>query len=289
MTASNSILHFALPKGRMQTGVFALLAGAGVHVRVGARGYRPTISLPDVETKLLKPQNIVEMLHVGSRDVGFAGADWVAEKGANLIELVDTGLDPVQVVAAAPEAFLVDGRLPKQRLIIASEYERLTRQWIEKERLDARIVRAYGATEAFPPEDADCIVDNTATGATLDAHRLQTVEVLMRSSTRLFAHPGAMEDPNKRARIEDLVVLINSVLEARKRVMLEVNVSESDLAALVDVLPCMREPTVSRLHGDSGYAVKSAVPRGELPSLIPLIRACGGSDIVVTALSQIVP
>jgi len=273
----------------MQEGVFSLLADAGIRVQVGARGYRPSISLPGVETKLLKPQNIVEMLHVGSRDIGFAGADWVAELDANLVELVDTTLDPVQLVAAAPEAFLIEGALPKQHLVVASEYERLTRRWIHQQALDARFVRAYGATEAFPPEDADCIVDNTATGATLDAHRLQIVDVLMTSSTRLYAHPGSLDHSHKRGRIEDLVLVLRSVLEARSRVMFEVNVSEDCLQALVAVLPCMREPTISRLHSGGGYAVRSAVPRRDLPALIPVIRAKGGTDIVVTDLAQIVP
>ena len=46
-------------------------------------------------------------------------------------------------------------------------------------------VRAHGATEVFPPEDADCIVDNTATGSTLRANSLDIVDELMRSSTRM--------------------------------------------------------------------------------------------------------
>src|SRR6266568_6302912 len=119
--------RLGLPKGRMETGVLALLADAGIRVRPSARGYRPDVSLPGAEAKLLKPQNIVEMLALGSRDVGFAGADWVAELEADVVELLDTGLDPVQLVAAAPVALLEDGQLPKRRLIVASEYERLTR------------------------------------------------------------------------------------------------------------------------------------------------------------------
>lgn len=283
-------VRLALPKGRMQDGVFALLSDAGIQVRLSERGYRPTISLEGFDTKILKPQNIVEMLHLGSRDLGFAGADWVDELKAELVELLDTGLDPVRIVAAAPKEIVVDGRLPTTtRLVVASEYERMTRAWITRQGLDAVFVRSYGATEVFPPEDADCIVDNTATGSTLRANGLEIIDDLMRSSTRLYAHPRALDIPEKRATIEHLVLLVRSVIEARRRVMVELNVPDAQLESLIEVLPCMREPTVSRLHGEAGYAVKAAVPRADLPTLIPILKSRGGTDIVVSNLAQIVP
>ena len=280
-------LLLALPKGRMEAGVLRLLAGAGIDVRAGARNYRPSLSLPGYQVKLMRPQNIVEMLHVGSRDVGFAGADWVAELGADVEELLDTGLDPVRIVAAAP-AEVAAGLEAGALRLIASEYERLTRRWVTARGLDATFIRAYGATEVFPPEDADCIVDNTATGDTLRANGLVIIDELMRSSTRLYASRQAWADPVRREALERLVLLLRSVLEARKRVMVEVNVAGADLEALLAVLPCMREPTISGLRGDAGYAVKAAVPRAELAMVIPEIRARGGTDIVVTELAQIV-
>lgn len=288
MTISSDTLRVALPKGRMQEGVFKLLGDAGIRVQLGARGYRPTLGIPDAETKLLKPQNVIEMLHAGSRDLGFAGADWVAELDAELIEVLDLGLDPIRLVAATPDALAAQWP-PRQHIVVASEYEALSRRWIAAEGLDASFVRSYGATEVFPPEDADAIVDNTATGATLAANGLSIVGELMRSSTRLYANPRALENPTKRSRIEDLALLLRSVLDARRRVMVEVNVSAERLDGLVAVLPCMREPTISTLHRNGGFAVKVAVPREQLPTLIPLIRARGGTDIVVTALAQIVP
>jgi len=276
-------LRLGLPKGRMEAGVLSLLGDAGIRVRPGARGYRPDVSLPETEAKLLKPQNVVEMLAAGSRDAGFAGADWVAELEADVIELLDTQLDPVQIVAAAP------GELPDRRIVVASEYERLARAWIAERRLAADFVRSYGATEVFPPEDADVIIDNTATGATLEANGLRVVEVLMQSSTRLYANPRALEDATRRRRVEDLVLLLRSVLDARQRVMLEVNASAECLNAVVAALPAMRRATVAPLFGNNGYAVKAAVPRDALPVVIPAVKAAGGTDVVVSRLAQIVP
>lgn len=281
-------LRLALPKGRMREGLTRLLEDAGIRLKSGSRSYRPTVSLERVEAKLLKPQSIIEMVQSGSRDVGFAGADWVAELDADLVEVLDTGLDPVRLVAAAPTSLLVQGRLPSRPLVVASEYPRLTRQWIADREMDARFVRSYGATEVFPPEDADCIVDNTATGSTLRANDLAIVDELMRSTTRMYASPTVMKDSAKRGRIEDLALLLRGVLEARRRVLIEFNVDEERLRSLLDVVPCMREPTVSRLAG-KGFAIRVAIVRDALPSLIPQIRTLGGTDILVSAPDLIVP
>ncbi len=285
-----SILRLALPKGRMQEGVTRLLEDAGVRLRATARDYRPSVSLADTDAKVLKPQNIIGMLAAGARDVGFAGADWAAELGADVVELLDTGLDPVRLVAAAPPSALKNGRLPTDRpMVVATEYDRLTRRWIASRSLNAAVLRSWGATEVLPPEDADCIVDNTATGGTLAANGLEVVDEVMRSSTRLYASPRALERPDIRRRIDDLVTLLRSVLDARRRVMFEVNVSADRLETVVEALPCMREPTISTLHGGGWYAVKAAVPRDALPTLIPAVKSRGGVDIVVSSLSQIVP
>ncbi|MEZ4239514.1 MAG: ATP phosphoribosyltransferase [Myxococcota bacterium] len=282
-------LRLALPKGRIEPAVLALLADAGLPVTRGPRAYRPRVALADVDAKVLKPRTVVEMLHAGTRDLGFAGADWVAELDADLVEVLDTGLDPVRVVAAAPSALVAAGWPPDRPVVVASEYERLARRWIDRRGLTARVVRTSGATEVFPPDDADCIVDNTATGGTLTANGLEVVDEVLRSTTRLYASLAAMRDPGRRQRIEAVALLLRSVLDARGRVMLEVNVAPGALGAVVDALPCMRRPTVSPLYGDEGYAVKAAVPRDALPELIPRVRALGGTDLVVTALAQIVP
>jgi ATP phosphoribosyltransferase len=291
MTASSDQppIRLGLPKGRMQDGVVQLLAEAGIDLAHGPREYRPRISLSGFEVKFLKPQNMIEMLHACSRDVGFAGADWVAELGAELVELVDTGLNPVRLVAATTPEFADNGGPGTTPFVVASEYASLTNAWIKDRGYNASVLRSFGTTEVFPPEDADYIVDVTATMATLEANNLVIVDELLTSSTRLYANPAILDDPHHRDAIERFVLVLKAVLEARKRVMVEVNVPADRLEALIKVLPCMREPTVSPLHGDTGYAVKAAVPREDLAQIIPEIKAQGGSDIVVTKLAQIVP
>ncbi len=286
-------LRIALPKGRMWSALEDLLTAAGLGVAFAARAYRPTWleqqSVGPVEVKVLKPQSIVEMLAAGTRDVGFTGADWVAELDADLVEVLDLGLSPVRLVAAAPRALANDERWTRPGIRVASEYQRITQRWLKTRGLDATVLRSWGATEVLPPEDADVIVDNSATGSTLEANQLVVVDELLCSTTRLYASRAAWDDPLKRQAIDHLSLLLRSVLEARQRLLLEVNVHSAQLAAALEVLPCMREPTVAALaHGD-GFAVKAAVPRRDVPSVIAALRAVGGTDIVVSTPSQIVP
>jgi ATP phosphoribosyltransferase len=282
-------LSVALPKGRMGPAVFQLLQDAGIHLNGVERGYRPDISLPDTDAKIMKPQNVLEMLSHGTRDVGFAGHDWVNELNVDVVEVLDTGLDPIRLVAAAPISIIKEGLSPDRRWIVASEYERVSRRWIDSRGLSAEFLRSYGATEVFPPDDADIIIDNTATGSTLRANGLEIMDVLMESSTRLFASTAAMSDPWKRKRIEAMALIIKSVLEARGRVMIEMNAVSGRLNDVVELLPSMREATVAPLYGDSGYAVRAAVPLQSLPTLIPCLKEAGATDLVVSTVSQIIP
>ena len=278
----------ALPTGRMQAPVLELLRDAGIAVEVGPRGYRPRIGLQGFTAKLLKPQNIARMLANGTRDLGFTGADWIAELACDCVEVLDTGLEPVRLVAAAPQALLCEGALPRRRLRVASEFERLTLAWIQKRAIDASFVRSFGTTEVLPPEDADVIVDLVSTGATLRANGLVPLDEVLASSTRLYASRAAMQDATKRARIEEVTLLLRSVLDARQRVMLELNVASDQLEAVLEGLPSMREPTIAHLAHGAGFAVRAAVPRSQLPHLLVELKRRGGSDLVVPPLSQIV-
>ena len=240
---TQSLVQLALPKGRMFEKLRLLLKDAGCPILNRERDYRVQLALDGFSAKLLKPQGIVEMLAAGRRDIGFAGADWVAELNAELVPLLDTELDPVQIVAAAPESFLEDGRLPKRPLIIASEYSQITQRWMRETNLEGRFVRSWGATEVLPPEDADCIVDNTATGSTLRANRLQIVDTIMTSSTRLYANPRVLDIPEKRQRIENLVMVLKAV-RCPKRVMLEFNLDAQRVESVLPLYPpCENRPS----------------------------------------------
>lgn len=287
-------VKLALPSGRIQKNIFTLINDAGIQISNSSRSYRPKLSIDGFEAKIFRSQNALEMLDLGKRDLVFAGLDWVKELDVDVIELLDTELDPVSIVSASTEDFIELLESAKfssnsEPIVIASEYQRLSMDWAMKKNIEARVIRSFGTTESFPPEDADCIIDNMATGATIEVANLKVIDILLNSSTRVFSSKQVLDNPSKRQRIEDFVLLLRSVLDGRNRVMVEINVSKDVLSGVAEILPCMRTPTISELYNGAGFVIKAAVSKNEIPRLIPMIRSAGGTDIVVTNLSNVIP
>ncbi len=274
-----STLKLVLPKGRLNKKVMSLLNDVGLGIEADERCYIPRVAASDMEAKIMKPQNIPQLVEVGSHDIGFTGYDWVKETNVDVTELLDLGYNPVTIVAAIPETLTME-ELYSRKIVVASEYPEIATRYLEEKKLDYYLIRTFGATEVFPPDDADMIIDNTSTGRTLIEHDLKIVDRLMVSTTRMIVNNQSLQNPEKKARIEELMMLINGVMDARERVMLEMNVGAENLDAIVADLPCMRSPTVAPLFNDAGYAVKVAVKKKESATLIPRLKAMGATDIL---------
>jgi len=278
-----------VPKGKLFDKVSSLLSEAGLGLSQNGRNYRPKCADVEIEVKVLKPQNIPKLVELGSQDIAFTGYDWIVEEGAEVTELLDTVFDPVKIVAAVPATTQPES-LQGRRITVASEYENLTKKFLSSKGLDFVFIRSFGATESFVPEDADMIVDNSSSGTTLKENGLATYAEILSSSTRLVANKDSLQDPLKAQKIADVLLLLQSVLEARKRLLIEMNVPENRLEAIMPALPVMKAPTVSKLYGQSGegYAVKTAVLKADVPSLIPKLKALGATDILVYSLRQVI-
>jgi len=228
-------------------------------------------------------------VELGAHDIGFTVTDWGRDTQASVECVLDTGLLPVRVVAAAPAGSDPIAEVRGRPLVVASEYERLTSEYMGRREVEWRFVRTFGATEVFPPEDADLIVDNTSSGSALSANRLSVLDVLLESTTLLVANPRSLDSRGIRETVEDLRLLISSVLEARRRVLLEMNVERGDLPRVLELLPAMKSPTVQPLSGDGAFSVKAAVLREQVPRLIPMLRRAGATDILETRLLRVTP
>jgi ATP phosphoribosyltransferase len=281
-------LRILIPKGRIYDNIARLFDEAGFPIYLADRTYRPVINADWLDAKIMKPQNVGELLELGSHDAGFTGIDWIRESGADVEEILDLGLDRVKIVAAIP-ASLSEESLKTKKVVAATEYCNLAEAWLKSAGYQYRILRTYGATEVFPPDDADMIIDNTSSGQTLRDNGLKIIAAILESSTRFVASKAAMADPEKRARIEELSMLFKAVLDGRGKVMLEMNVPKQRFAELVAGLPSMRSPTVAPLYGDEGYAVKIAVEKNEVPLIIPRLKKLGAADIVEYDLRKVVP
>jgi len=272
-------IKMAIPKGKLQVEIVKLLEEIGLTFKSNERNYRPLCSDSTFEIKLLKSQNIPKLVELEQHDIGFAGLDWIAEQKAEVKILKSLGFNPVDIVACIPDDWNY-ADLKKRKIIVATEYKVLSEQFLSANGFDYQLIRSYGATEVFPPEDADMIIDNTSTGTTILANHLKIVDTVYQSNTQFFANKTCLDDPSKKAIIDDMLVLMNGVLNGRKRVLLEMNCKESAMAKIVKLLPAMRTPTVSKLYQSNDFAVRAAIKKNQVKDLIPQLIKAGATDIL---------
>ena len=285
-------LRILLAKGRIYESVYELLSDVGISIKLPDRTYFPTTNQEDLAFQVVKPQITSVLLAAGRADLGFSGKDWVYENGVQdqVEEIMDLDFDPVRIIAAIPDTVNYE-QVMKSPVTIATEYQNLSAQWVKEKQLEGTIFRTWGTSEGFVRDSEDSLaqilIDNTSTGSSLRANNLKIVDTLMESSTRMYASKAAMADPEKKQKIMELKMLFEAVLNARGRVMLEMNVAKDKFDALVKGLPSMRSPTVSPLFGDNGYAVKIAVKKSEVPTLLPKLQSLGATDILEYALRKV--
>jgi len=286
-------LRILLAKGRIYESVYELLSDVGISLKLADRTYFPTTNQDDLAFQVVKPQIASALLASNKADVGFSGKDWVYENGVQdgVEEIMDLGFDPVRIVAAIPNTVDFEALVQKP-VTIATEYQTLSKKWLSDKKIDGTIFRTWGTSEGFVQDNEDSLaqilIDNTSTGSSLRANNLKIVDTLMTSSTRMYASKEALKDPEKKQKIMELKMLFESVLNARGRVMLEMNVAKDKFDNLIKALPSMKSPTVSPLFGDDGYAVKIAVKKSEVPTLLPKLQSLGATDILEYALRKVV-
>ena len=290
------MLRLVLPKGSLENATLDLFQSADLTVRRSSGvDYRATIADPRVdEVRILRPQEIPTYVADGLFDLGITGRDWIEETGAEVVSLGQLRYskntsNPIRVVlAVAGDSPVQSVKDLSDGVRISTEYPRLTERYLSANGIKGDIRLSYGATEAKVPEIADAVVEITETGSALRAAGLRIVETILESFTELVANPLAAADAEKRHAMDQLHILLQGAMEARGQVLLKLNVSEEDLAAVTAVLPAMKAPTVSKLLGDGGYALETVVMKSEVNTLIPELSDRGATDIIELSIAKIV-
>jgi ATP phosphoribosyltransferase len=290
------MLKLVLPKGSLEAATLELFDDADLGVRrTSDVAYRASIDDPRIdEVRILRPQEIPRYVAEGLFDLGITGRDWIEETGSDVVPLCQlqyskTMARPVRVVLAVSAdsgVERVEDLKPGAR--ISTEYPMLTERFFAERGLDVDVRLSYGATEAKVPDIVDAIVDLTETGSALRAAGLRVIDTILVSFTELIANPTAYEDPRRRHAMNQIRTLLEGTLEARGRVLVKLNVSEVDLDGVIEVLPALKSPTVSKLFGESGYAVEAVVPKAEINTLIPRLKDHGATDIIELPIAKIV-
>lgn len=293
MKKSPDKIVIGLPKGSLQEATFHMLKKAGFSVTVGARSYAPTIDDPEMEARLIRAQEISRYVEHGMLDCGLTGYDWIIENGSDVIEVSDLvyakqGLRKVRWVLAVPNESGIKTLADLNGKRIATEAVGLTRKFLKEKKIRAEVEFSWGATEAKAPDLCDAIVELTETGASLRANNLRIITTVLESTTRLIANKQAWDDKWKRAKINQLALLLNGALRAETRVLLKMNVRRKKLNRILAVLPSLNAPTINALSSAGWAAVEAVVEEKVVREIIPRLKAAGAEGIIEIPLNKII-
>ncbi len=289
-------LKLGLPKGSLEDSTISLFDRAGWKIRKLSRNYFPSINDPDIAVSLCRVQEMSGYVARGVLDAGITGLDWLDESGhapevIQLAELVysKSSTRPCRWVLA------VAGDSPYQKpqdlagKRIATELEGLTTRYFTKLGIAVDIYHSYGATEAKVVEGlADGIVEVTETGATIVAHGLRILDEVMISYPVMIANPLAWETPAKRAKLEQITLLLEGALRAETLVALKMNAPAANLDAILEMLPALNSPTISPLRDPAWLSLETVVATGLVRDLIPALKAAGAEGIIEYALNKVI-
>jgi ATP phosphoribosyltransferase len=286
-------LRLGIPKGSLQEATLRLFERAGWRIALNSRSYHAGVDDPELSCLVVRAQEMARYVASGALDAGLTGRDWVMETGSDVHEVTELayakqGLGRVRWVLAVPENSSMQGPRDLQGKVIATEVVRITRQYLERNGVEARVEFSWGATEVKVPQLADAIVEVTETGASLRAHRLRIVDTVMESSTVFIASHEAWGTPWKRAKISQLVMLLEGAISAMGKVGLMLNVRREDLDGVLEVLPALKRPTISALSDPGWVAVNTILEEGVVRQIVPRLKERRAQGLVEYPLNKIV-
>jgi ATP phosphoribosyltransferase len=290
---SPQILKLGLPAGSLQEATGELFRKAGYKITFASRSYYPAIDDAEIECTLVRAQEMPRYVENGSFDCGLTGYDWILENDAKVVELAELVFSkvsrrPVRWVLAVPNDSTVREIKDLQGKRIATEVVNLTRRWLAKHGVEAQVEFSWGATEVKPPRLADAIVEVTETGSSLRANNLRIVSDLLQSTTRFIANSKAVADPWKKQKMDDLILMLRGAMAAEGKVGLMMNVQRANLAAVLKILPALKNPTISALSDTDWVAVNTIIEEDTVRHIVPQLKQAGASGIVEYPLGKII-
>lgn len=282
-----------LPKGSLQEATFNMMKKAGFHVQAASRSYMPSVDDPELQCRLVRPQEISRYVELGLLDAGITGYDWIYENGSDVHEVAEMCYSkatsrPVRWVLAVPNDSPYQSVKDLEGKRIATEAVGLTKRYLAQYGVNADVEFSWGATEVKAPELVDAIVELTETGSSLRANNLRIIDTVLTSTTRLIANKKAWQDPEKRAKIEQLSMLLQGALAAESRVLLKLNVPADGLAEVTKILPSLHAPTVNQLRDENWFAVETVVEERVVRDIVPPLRAAGATGIIELPLNKVI-
>ncbi|MDD5692658.1 MAG: ATP phosphoribosyltransferase [Candidatus Omnitrophica bacterium] len=291
----NKILKLGLPKGSLQESTFKMLKKAGFNVNLSSsRSYFPSIDDPEIQAVLLRAQEMSRYVQDGALDCGITGNDWILENASDVTRVTDLtyakqGLNKVRWVLAVPQDSGIKSVKHLNGKRVATELVNVTKDYFKKNKVKVEVEFSWGATEVKVSAGlVDAIVELTETGSSLRANKLVEIATLCESTTQFIANKVSYKDSWKRAKMEQLSLLLKGAICAEEKVGLKMNVKKEDLKKVLAKLPALKRPTISGLSGGSWFAIETIIDEKVVRVLIPALKAAGAQGIIEYPLNKVI-
>ena len=287
-------LKLGIPKGSLQNATFALFKRSGWTINVNDRSYFPEINDDTIECAICRAQEMSRYVENGTLDAGLTGKDWIAENSSTVQVVEDlvyskVSSRPARWVLAVPYDSPIKSLDDLNGKKIATELVAFTERYFDERGISVKVEFSWGATEAKVVSGlADAVVEVTETGSTIKAHGLRIIHELMQTNTQLITNHQAWEDPKKRAKIEQIALLLKGALLGGKMVGIKMNVPDDKLAQVVDLLPSLNAPTIASLYQSDWLSVETVVDSSVVRDLIPELLKKGAEGIIEYPLNKVV-
>ncbi len=288
-----NVLKLGIPAGSLQEATGKLFQRAGYNITFSSRSYYPQIDDPEIECLLIRAQEMARYVEQGILDAGITGHDWIVETNADVHEVTELVFSkvsrrPVRWVLCVPEDSPIQTVLDLQGKRIATEAVGLTKAFLARHGVTASVEFSWGATEVKPPRLADAIVEVTETGSSLRANNLRILAEVLQSTTRIIANRAAWSDNWKRAKVENIALMLQACLAAEGKVGLMMNVRRTDLDTVLANLPALQTPTISSLSDPDWIDVNTIVDESIVRTIVPQLKAAGARGIVEYPISKLI-
>ncbi len=289
------MIRIAIPnKGRLFEPTISIFKDAGLPISGGAESRKlfAKTTDPDIHILFARAADIPEYVQDGAADVGITGIDLITERGAKVETLLDLKFGKASLVLAVPEDSDFQKAEDLEGRKIATEFPEITRQYFNNLGINVEVIKVSGACEMTPHVGiADAIVDISSSGTTLLINHLKPIDTVFSSTVYLIANKESLK---KKEKILDIKTALESVLNAKHRRYLMMNVPESSLKAVKEVLPGMSGPTVmkvesSKLPGESILAVHAVVDADLIFTIVNKLKKVGARDVLVVPIERIMP
>ena len=287
------VLNLGIPSGSLQNACAELFERAGYRITFPSRSYYPEIDDPEIDCLLVRAQEMARYVEQGVLDAGITGHDWVQETGADVAEIAEfvfskVSRRPSRWVLCVPNDSPVRSVADLQGKRIATEVVHLTRKYLERHGVEASVEFSWGATEVKPPRLADAIVEITETGSSLRANNLRILDEVLSSTPRLIVNHDALRDPWKKAKLDNVALMLASCLAAEGRVGLMMNVRKADLDGVTALLPALRNPTISHLSDPDWVAISTIIDETAVRAIVPQLKRAGATGIVEYPINKVI-